>query len=89
RSVGFAQLLLREGQGQLPWRERPLQSAAFVVLKSADVPSVLFETGYISNPADAARLESPAGREAFAAVASRAIRVWLARQQGTAAGTAP
>lgn len=89
RSVGFAQLLLREGQGQLPWRERPLQSAAFVVLKSADVPSVLFETGYISNPADAARLESPAGREAFAAVASRAIRAWLARQQGTAAGTAP
>lgn len=89
RSVGFAQLLLREGQGQLPWRERPLQSAAFVVLKSADVPSVLFETGYISNPADAARLDSPAGREAFAAVATRAIRAWLARQQAAGAGTSP
>lgn len=89
RSVGFAQLLLREGQGQLPWRERPLQSAAFVVLKSADVPSVLFETGYISNPADAARLDSAAGRQAFAAVATRAIRAWLARQQAAGATATP
>ena len=89
RSNGFAQLLLREGQGRLPWRERPLQSAAFVVLKSADVPSILFETGYISNPADAARLDSPAGRQAFAAVATRAIRAWFARQQAPASGAAP
>ena len=86
RSTAFAQLLLREAQGQLPWRARPLQSAAFVVLKSADVPSVLFETGYISNPADAARLDSVAGRQVFAAATTRAIRAFFARQQTVGAG---
>ena len=80
RADELAQLILREGQGQFAFRDRPVQSAAFVVLKSPDTPSVLFEAGYISNPADAARLASSAGREAFARVTAQAIRVWLARQ---------
>jgi len=61
-----------------------VQSAAFVVLKSPDTPSLLFEAGYVSNPADAARLASTAGRETFAAVTAQAIRAWLARQSGAA-----
>ena len=36
----------RESDGKIPFRERSLQQAAFVVLKSPDVPSVLFEAGY-------------------------------------------
>lgn len=85
RSDTFAKLVVREGQGRLAFRERPVQSAAFVVLKSADLPSVLFEAGYVSNPDDAARLASPAGRDAFAAVTASAIRVFFARQAGVAA----
>ncbi|MBU6266353.1 MAG: N-acetylmuramoyl-L-alanine amidase [Sphingomonadales bacterium] len=80
RSAALANLILREGAGRLAFRDRPVQSAAFVVLKSPDTPSVLFEAGYISNPADAARLASQDGRRAFADVTARAIRVWLARQ---------
>lgn len=80
RSEGFAKLILREGAGRLPFRERSEQSAAFVVLKAPDVPSVLFETGYISNPAEAARLASPEGRSAFAQTTARAIRAYFARQ---------
>ncbi len=80
RSELFAQLTLREAKGALRFRADALQSAAFVVLKSPDVPSVLFETGYISNTEDTARLVSREGREAFAGATARAIRVYFARQ---------
>lgn len=80
RSESFAQVVVREAQGRLPLRARPIQSAAFVVLKSADLPSVLFETGYISNPSDVARLVSPDGRRTFAETTARAIRIYFARQ---------
>ncbi len=79
RSEQFAQLLLREGRGELPFKVSEGQSAAFVVLKAPDVPSVLFESGYINNPEDAARLGSQAGRLTIAEVAARAIRAHFAR----------
>ena len=87
QSREFARLVLREGAARLHFREQGLQSAAFVVLKSADLPSVLFEAGYISNPADAAQLASAEGRKAFADVTARAIRVYFARSLDTAATT--
>ena len=79
-SDDFARVILREGQGRIVFRERPLQSAAFVVLKSPDLPSVLFEAGYISNGHDAQRLASPGGQRAFADMTAQAIRVYFARQ---------
>lgn len=87
-STNLARLILREGQGgesgaRIDFRERALQSAAFVVLKSPDVPSVLYEAGYISNAEDAARLSSPAGRRDFAHATAQAIRVYFARQRET------
>jgi N-acetylmuramoyl-L-alanine amidase len=80
----FARLVLREGAGKIDFRERSIQSAAFIVLKSADVPSVLFEAGYLSNPADQQRLASSEGRQTFAEVTARAIRVHFARRLATA-----
>ena len=87
RSEEFARLILREGEGKLPFRESAAQSGAFVVLKSPDVPSVLFESGYINNPDDLERLNSPAGRAAIAAVLAAAIRVHFARQAVPQIGT--
>ena len=81
RSEEFARLVLREGAGVLRFREHGIQSAAFVVLKSADLPSVLFEAGYISNAADAAELTSLSGQQAFAGVTAQAIRVYFARRR--------
>lgn len=78
---GFGRLVIREGQGRLPFREDTVQSAAFAVLKSPDNPSVLFETGYINNDNDAGRLASPEGRRAFAQSLASAIRIYFARQQ--------
>lgn len=81
RSQDFANLIRREGEGRIPFRERSEQSAAFAVLKAPDIPSVLFETGYISNEKDAARLSSPQGQQAFAEVTARAIEVFFARMR--------
>ncbi|WP_343061285.1 N-acetylmuramoyl-L-alanine amidase [Novosphingobium flavum] len=81
RSVEFARLVLREAGGALRFREPALQSAAFVVLKSADLPSVLFEAGFISNEADARELTSDAGRAAFADSTARAVRAFFARRE--------
>jgi N-acetylmuramoyl-L-alanine amidase len=47
-------------------RKREVQHAAFVVLKSPDLPSMLVETAYISNPADERRLRSPAQQRRLA-----------------------
>ena len=44
------------------------------------VEGVLFETGYISNLEEAARLVSEEGRRAFASATAKAIRVYFARQ---------
>ncbi|MFM5950567.1 MAG: N-acetylmuramoyl-L-alanine amidase [Novosphingobium sp.] len=79
RSEDLARLILREGQGRMPFKENTIQSAAFAVLKSPDVPSILFESGYINNPEDVARLTSASGRSAFAEAVGQAIRAFFAR----------
>ena len=40
-------------------RKSQVQQAGFVVLKSPDIPSMLVETAYISNPSEELRLRSP------------------------------
>ena len=79
-SAQIARLVLREGEGRMPFHPTPSRSAAFAVLKSADVPSILFETGYITNPRDARRMASSEGQRIFAEVVGQAIRVYFARQ---------
>ena len=83
RSAGFAKLVLRESQGAIRFRPEPLKSAAFVVLKSPDVPSVLFESGYISNADDAAKLLDAKSRQGFASAFARAIETYFARVRAT------
>jgi N-acetylmuramoyl-L-alanine amidase len=78
----LANLIIREGEGQLAFHESPRRSAAFAVLKAPDVPSLLFEAGYITNPVEAQRLASTKGRATFAEVMARAIRIYFARQDG-------
>ncbi len=82
RSSEMAGLVLRELRGQAKLHADEVQSAAFAVLKAPDVPSVLFETGYISNVDDAAFLASDEGKRLISDAASRAIRAYFARQAG-------
>ncbi len=80
QSADFATLVAREAKGVIALSDMPLRSAAFVVLKSPDVPSALFESGFISNPNEAAQLASPEGQQRFAQAMARAIRVYFARR---------
>lgn len=79
-SAEFAGLILREGRGTLGFHPQAERAASLAVLRAPDVPAVLYESGYITNPADAARLTSPEGKRAFAEVMARAIRIYFARQ---------
>jgi N-acetylmuramoyl-L-alanine amidase len=47
-------------------RKHDVQQAAFVVLKSPDIPSMLVETAYISNPLEERKLSSPAEQSRLA-----------------------
>lgn len=87
RSKQFAGLVLREGTGKLRFHRDPDREAAFVVLKSLDLPSALIEAGYISSPEDARALASPAWRKGFARSVASAIEIYLA--QTTAAPGLP
>lgn len=79
RSADLARLILRELRGNARLHNENVQSAAFAVLKAPDVPSVLFETGYISNEEDASYLRSPEGRETISQAAARGVRAYFAR----------
>ena len=82
QSEELAGLILREGTGALDFHPQARRSAALVVLRAPDVPSALFEAGFVSNPEDAGRLASPQGQARFAEVMARAIRIYFARQVG-------
>lgn len=51
-----------------------VEQAAFVVLKSPDIPSILVETGFISNPAEALKLQSDAYQTRLARAILRGIK---------------
>ncbi len=55
-----------------------VQRANFVVLRSPDVPSMLVETAFISNPAEEKRLNDPAHREKLADALVTGIRDYFA-----------
>jgi N-acetylmuramoyl-L-alanine amidase len=82
-AAAFARLIAREGQGVLRFHPQTRRSAALAVLKAPDVPSVLYEAGFITDDAEARRMASPEGRSDFAAVLSRAIRIYFARAAAT------
>ena len=79
RSRAFGTLVLREGEGRLRFHTDPEREAAFVVLKSLDLPSALIEAGYISSPDDARAMGNPDWREKFAGAVASAIGIYLAR----------
>nr|WP_295459199.1 N-acetylmuramoyl-L-alanine amidase [uncultured Thiodictyon sp.] len=56
-----------------------VQKAGFVVLKSPDIPSVLVETAFISNPDEEARLQNGAEQQRLAAAIMSGIKQYFHR----------
>jgi len=79
-SATFARLLGREARPLMPLKANFHRMASLMVLKAPDMPSILFETGYISNPQDAAFLDSEEGRHRIAESVTRAVEVHFARR---------
>ncbi len=57
--------------------ERPMRAANFVVLRAPDVPSMLVETGFLSNPHDEQILREPLQRQKIAQLMAKDIAAIL------------
>jgi len=76
-SSGAAEAILRQ-LGRVGKQHRSqVERANFVVLRSPDVPSVLVEVGFISNPQDEANLNSSSHRERIAQAVVDGVREHL------------
>jgi len=60
--------------------DNPARHAGFAVLKSADIPSVLVEMGFMSNPSDEAALRQAGHRAMVASAIRRAVDSYFASQ---------
>lgn len=56
---------------------RGVKSAGFIVLKSPDIPSILVETAFISNPAEEARLTDPRHQQRLADAIHKGVRSYF------------
>ena len=77
RSLALAKVLA-EGMAQAggPMNRRPLRKAGFSVLKSADIPSVLVEVGFLSSDRDLKNLRDPVWRNTMVNGMAQAILTW-------------
>ena len=72
-SVDIAGTMLRELRGLGKTHKKTVQKAGFVVLKSPDIPSVLIETAFITNPAEERKLRDKRHQEKLARSMLRGI----------------
>lgn len=78
-SLQLASTLLRE-IGRVGKLHKPqVEQAGFAVLKAPDIPSVLVEAAFISNPEEEAKLNSEAYQEQLADALMRGIQAYFAR----------
>lgn len=79
-SLFARQTLVRGVAKDLRLLENPMRSANFAVLKAPDVPSLLVETGFLSNPKDEDILRDPEARRRVSRVLAREIAVILSNR---------
>ena len=60
--------------------KKRVQQAGFAVLKSPDVPSILLETAFISNPREERKLRSPAHQRKTAKAILRGVSDYFSRK---------
>jgi N-acetylmuramoyl-L-alanine amidase len=77
-SANFAERLVRNSAGRIELRPQPHRFADFHVLRSAGVPAILFEAGYISTVEDEAMLRSAEQRSAIVRALAATIEADIA-----------
>ncbi|MHA1568938.1 MAG: N-acetylmuramoyl-L-alanine amidase family protein, partial [Alphaproteobacteria bacterium] len=79
QSARFAKTLIREMGRDMRLMRNTHRFAGFAVLKAPDVPSVLIELGYLSNPTEEKLLNSAAYRKKATGAIVRAIKARFVR----------
>jgi len=76
-SLKMGDKVLRNMGGITHLHKTRVEQAGFAVLKSPDIPSILVETGFISNQQEARLLATSAYQKKMAAAIHRSIREWF------------
>jgi N-acetylmuramoyl-L-alanine amidase len=76
-SARIARTLVSSLDRELPMLPNAARHAGFQVLKAADIPSVLVEMGFMSNPRDEAALRRPNHRKLVAEAMKHAVDGWF------------
>ncbi len=87
-SQRFASLVQEELNQALGLRNRGVRQAPFRVLMGANMPAVLVELGFLSNPEEAAKVQSPAYQIQLADALVRAISRFKTQLEARQAGGA-
>jgi N-acetylmuramoyl-L-alanine amidase len=73
QSVHLARLIQQNVKNKLKRRDRGVKQAGFIVLHQTFMPSVLVETGYLSNKSEGAYLNSKKGQSEFGKALADAV----------------
>jgi len=73
-SKALAQIMQNNINSQLKFSKSKIQNADLIVLKGADMPAILIEVGYLSNPGDEKNLQNPEVLSNFARALSNGIK---------------
>ncbi|UUY09973.1 N-acetylmuramoyl-L-alanine amidase [Pseudomonas sp. J452] len=84
-SLNVGQKVLSHMGSITPLHKRRVEQAGFMVLKSPDIPSILVETGFISNPNEARKLSSSSHQQALARSITTGVKQFF--QQNPPPGT--
>ncbi|MFK0086243.1 N-acetylmuramoyl-L-alanine amidase [Pseudomonas sp. NPDC090755] len=84
-SLNVGQKVLGNMGRVTPLHKRRVEQAGFMVLKSPDIPSILVETGFISNANEAAKLATPSHQQSLARSIHSGVRQFF--QQNPPPGT--
>jgi N-acetylmuramoyl-L-alanine amidase len=76
-SIRMAEAVLESFEGQIGLINNPMRHAGFRVLQAPDVPSVLLELGFLSNPRDEKLLTDEKWREKVAELLSKAVDKYM------------
>jgi N-acetylmuramoyl-L-alanine amidase len=77
-SIKFGRAVLQELGGINALHKPRVEQAGFAVLKAPDIPSILVESAFISNPAEEKKLRSPKYQDQMAAAILAGIRQYFA-----------
>lgn len=79
-SLQLGDKVLRRIDSVARLHKRQVEQAGFAVLKSPDIPSILVETGFISNPGEAQKLSTKVYQRKVAQAIHAGIRDWFLAQ---------